>query len=305
MRTLVIIISILLGLVPETWAVSRVLTLDGGFRSQSLGPYLDVFEDKDGTQTIEEMDAADFQSLGNEIPLYSFTDSSYWFRFVLRNPEAQERELFLQLGCAWLDSVTLYRPTGPGQWSREELGDLLPFKSRSIHSILPTFLIPMPPQDEQVFYLRVKTADAFIMPLFLRAEEAHYEHERLKEYWAGVLFCLIGVMFIFNLIVFIFSRDLAYLIYSINLLAWFSLFFTLDGYAFAWLWPESDWWTNRAYVLAIIMSTLWGTLFAKEFLRTYEMLPRVNRMINVWLVSQLLLTVAALILPYTSMLLLA
>ncbi|WP_141734054.1 7TM diverse intracellular signaling domain-containing protein [Oligoflexus tunisiensis] len=305
MRALGLILAFMLGLATEARA-ERVLSISEGFREQSLGSYLDVFEDPDGSLEIHDVakQPMSFQPLPGAIPVYSFTDSAYWFRLVLHNPDAQDKKLFLQSGCSWLDSVTLYRPDG-GSWSREEVGDLLPHNERQIRSILPTFQINLPAHEQAVYYLRVQTTDAFIMPVFLRAEEAHYEHERHKEYMSGVLFGLIGVMFIFNLIVYIFSRDLAYLIYSINLLAWFSLFFTLDGYAFAWLWPQSDWWTNRVYVLSIIMSTVWGTLFAKEFLRTYEIVPRVDRLINLWLASQIMLTLGTFIFAYTWVLLLA
>lgn len=302
-----ILLCIIMGimLASNAWA-QRGLVITDAYQSQILSSYLDVSEDVDGTRTLADMLQADaFQPVTMDIPLYSFSKSAYWFRFSLENPSSADKTLFLQVGCSWLDSLTLYRPLADGSWSREELGDTLPHSDRKIPSILPTFKIQLAARSQQIYLLRVQTSDAFIMPLFLRSEDAHYAHERLKEYMSGALFGLIGVMFFFNLIVFIFSKDTAYLTYSVNLLAWFFLFFTLDGYAFAWLWPQSDWWTNRSYVLAIFMSMIWGTLFAKKFLKTREMIPGINRQINIWLASQYLLTLGTFLLPYAWMIIIA
>jgi serine phosphatase RsbU (regulator of sigma subunit) len=301
-----IILVLLLGLESELKA-QPFLTIKDDFKSEMLGSFLAVLEDPEGSRSIHDIakNEANFHPVKGEIPLYSFSPSAYWFRFVLNNTEPHEKQLFLQIGCAWLDLITLYRPLGDQEWSREDIGDTLPYDQRKIRSVLPTFALTLPAGSQQVFYLRVQTADAFIMPAFLRSQVAHYEHESLKEYMSGVLFGLIGVMCIFNLIVYIFSRDLAYLLYAINLMAWFSLFFTLDGYAFAWLWQKSGWWTNLAYVYSILMSTIWGTLFAKEFLRTKEKIPRINRVINLWLLTQILLVLVSPLIPYSLALILA
>jgi serine phosphatase RsbU (regulator of sigma subunit) len=301
-----IILVLLLGLMSELRAQS-VLTIEDDFKSSMLGSFLSVHEDPEGSSSITDIvqDSTSFRAVKGTIPLYSFSSSAYWFRLTLHNPDLHEKQLFLQIGCAWLDSITLYRPMGDQGWSREEMGDTLPYDERRIRSVLPTFALTVPARTQQVFYLRVQTSDAFIMPIFLRSQLAHHEHESLKEYMSGVLFGLIGVMCLFNLIVYIFSRDLAYLLYAVNLMAWFSLFFTLDGYAFAWLWPRSSWWTNLAYVYSILMSTIWGTLFAKEFLRTKEKIPRIDRVINIWLLTQLFLVLLSPLIPYSLALILA
>ncbi len=296
---LFIVLGFLLVLSPQAMAQDAV-TLAADFESVALGPHLAVAEDAEGHLTLADIlqKSEAFQPAFSSIPLYSFSKSAYWFRFELQNREDKDRPLYLQIGCSWLDSMVLYTPQEQGGWSQEHMGDMHPYSERKIQSILPTFSVQVPAGSRLTYYLRVQTSDAFIMPIFLRSEVAHYAHERRKEYLSGVLFGLIGVMFVFNLIVYVFSRDRAYLIYSINLLAWFFLFFTLDGYAFAWLWPQSDWWTNRAYVLSIAMSTIWGTLFAKEFLKTREIVPHIDASLNIWLGSQILLALGVFVLPY-------
>ncbi|MFW7381449.1 MAG: 7TM diverse intracellular signaling domain-containing protein [Oligoflexus sp.] len=301
------LLFLILNVLNTSIGYSKPISIDADFQSELIGNSLKFLVDDSQKMSLQEVLQLDdsFAPHHGPVPLFSFSRSAYWFRIDLENVQDIDTVLFLQSACAWTDSLQLYSPNVDGSWKMEEIGDMFSFNSRRVPSILPSFRVDLGARSSVSLYLRAQTEDAFILPLFLKTERKFYIDERYKEYFFGVFFGLVGVMCLYNLSVFIFSRDRAYIIYTINTFAWFFLLFCLDGYAYAWLWPDNSWWVSRSYVIGVTMSTIWGTLFAKEFLKTKIILPKFNRFINIWLISQIILTICTFILPYHYMMLTA
>jgi serine phosphatase RsbU (regulator of sigma subunit) len=283
-----------------TSSFAKPIPINTSFTSQLVGLNLEQYTDPDGTKSLADIldHEVDFSPVNTPIPYFSYNSSTYWFRFTLDNQLAKATHVYLQIACAWIDQLTLFIPTAKGAWQQKNIGHVIPFNDREVDSILPTFKIHQEGRSQKTYYLRVKSEDALILPFYLKSEDQYHHDRSIKEFISGLFFGLLGVMFFYNLIVYIFSADRAYVVYSFNIAAWFAMFFTIYGYSFAWLWPDNTWWSNRANVVTIAMSTLSGGWFAKEFLNTKRIAPQVDRWLKIWIGCQLALAGSAFVVPY-------
>jgi diguanylate cyclase len=86
-------------------------------------------------------------------------------------------------------------------------------------------------------------------------------------------------MAIFNLLIFMATRDANYLWYVSYIVSFGLLQFSLNGLAFEHLWPEQPWWNNRAISVFIAMGMFSILGFARSFLQYRQNVPRLNRIV--------------------------
>ena len=201
-----------------------------------------------------------------------YSSSHYWFRFTLNFQTTHINDWLLHIPFALLDTAILYEPTLTGNYKSTEVGDRLAFYQRTI--LIKNFLFPLERfQHKQTYYLYVKTQDSVQVPL-----EIWPEQEYMSEYAQsiGIQMAFFGamlVMIIYNIFIFISTRDKTYLFYIafISLMLLFQL--GLQGFSHQWLWPNNPWWSNISIPLFGLLSLNCGLLFVRKLLQTRSTLP--------------------------------
>ncbi|MFW7379874.1 MAG: 7TM diverse intracellular signaling domain-containing protein [Oligoflexus sp.] len=298
-KTIQFIYSGLLWLLAENFANAAPLVIEPGFEESSLAPYIQYLRDSSGelslSQVIERFDQ--FQRHDQKVLNFYYDPAVFWLKIELDNKMPQDRELILQLFVPWIDRFSLYQAST--NWTlRAEIGDRVNYNARKIKTTQPSIDFRLPASAKETLLIRVQSDDAVLLPLQLKSPFKFAKDNRRKEWLNGAFFGLLGVMVFSNLIIYFFSRLKSYLFYTLNVLAWFSMFFTFDGYAFAWLWPESPIWANRAVSFTTCISLFFGTVFTQSFLDSAKLLPRYHKVLVVWSIITLLLALSSLLIPY-------
>jgi two-component system, sensor histidine kinase LadS len=277
-------------------------TLDArGLAGEPLGPWMDVLEDAAGNLTLEQVlsapIAAKFQRSQEAVLGYGLTKSAYWLRLTAHNPERRAKRWILELSYPSLDDVRLYVPAQPSGFELRTTGDQFPFHSRDIANRNFLFDLEQPP-GVSTYYLRVQTSGSLNLPLNAWSPRSFIEHLSSEHPPLWIFYGLMLVMAAYNLFVYVSVRESAYLYYVCYIVSYIGLQFSLNGFAFEYLWPEQVWWNSKALLVWLYFGFGFGLLFQRDFLNLKREFPRLDRLSKAGGYLSFLLSAAALFLPY-------
>lgn len=202
-------------------------------------------------------------------PNFGFTSSAYWFKFDIENPLENPAPVYLELAIPFLDKVEIYQLDTDTIVTQHIVGDTYPFSERPISH--QNFVLPFTLQvGANSFIMRIASAGTVEAPLILWDPEAHAKYSSddhlVQGIWAGV----IGIMVIYNLLLFFSIRELSYFYYVIFVFNFLLFQVSLKGYGFAYLWPDSLEWNSYAISVFIAGCNVSVLLLIMEFLQLKE-----------------------------------
>lgn len=237
-------------------------------------------EDPEHAESIETIvkNQHQWQVIQRNSPNFGFTDTAYWFRFNIQNYSDTPEQIYLELPIPFLDSVQLYQTRNDQVLQMHDVGDQYPFKQRPVvhqNYVLPFLL--QPGINEMI--MRVASAGTVEAPLTLWKPEVHARHTAETNLTIGIWMGMIGIMVIYNLLLFLSIKDTSYLYYVFFALGYLMFQISLKGYGFAYLWPEQLHWNSFAISTFIALSNLSVLMLVIKFLDLKRNYPRVHRVI--------------------------
>lgn len=281
-------------------AQPRELTLSDRLAGDLLGEVVDVYEDPEGTRTLDEVrseqGAQGFIASDEPIVGFGFTRSAAWLRLRVDNPTGAPRTWLLELGFPPIDHVSLFEPSGDGYRERAS-GDRLPFEHRDVPFRHVVYRITQPP-GSATYYLRVRTEGSLQIPLRAWTPEEFMQRLSKEQPLLWLCYGALASMCLYNLFIFLSVRSRDYLYYVLFLLSYSAFQLVLNGLAFQYLWPEQVWWANQCLPVFNSLSYFTGLQFLRYFLGTPQQLPRLDTAIRIGAVGALMLAPVTLAIPY-------
>ncbi len=296
-------LRVLLLLLLSAAALAQLPVEIGGAGHFELSPELEVLEDAEGQLSFEQVLASpDFRPVEADIPNFGFTTSAWWARFHLRVPAEASRQWLLEVGFCLLDRVELYLPEAGGM-QHHILGDAQPFSERPLRYFNVVAPWTLPADTLVTGYLRVTSTSAVQMPLTLWTPQRFTEDSQLELLGLGLYYGAMLVMVIYNLIIFFSLRELSYLYYVLFGLSFILIQLTFNGLAFQYLWPTAPAWNNKSLAFCAGLCILTLAIFSRSFLSTGRLTPRLDNAIK-WLGrSGVVVALASVLIPYTTVVL--
>jgi two-component system, sensor histidine kinase LadS len=276
--------------------------LDNRTDALPLTPYLSYLHDKSAVDSADDawrlIATGRFERVPNGKTAFGFQQGAYWFhaRVVNRNPD--EPCWMLVQSFALLDRVDVYLRYPDGHVVHHASGDSLPFSARSISYRHPNFRIALPPGEAVELLVRTQSQSSMQVPLELYTPAAFTSLSRDSQFVMGVYYGILLALFVYNLVLWITLRDASYFWYLFHITAFGLVLFTLNGYSFEHLWPNSPWLANVAVPLSICMAIVGMQQFSRNFLELPKRFPRGNIISLCVIAVCVALGAAALWLPY-------
>ncbi|CAH0187748.1 MULTISPECIES: hybrid sensor histidine kinase/response regulator [Pseudomonas] len=256
--------------------LASAVEFDEFTQSLPLGRTMQVYEDAGGQATIADVRAqaaaGHFKPHDKATLNAGYSRSAFWLKIDLQyrptNPSAQ-RTWLLELAYPPLDHLDLYLPDAGGDYQlARQTGDALPFATREIRQNNYLFDLNFAPGQAQTVYLRLQSEGSIQAPVTLWSSTAYLEEQPVRLYVLGLIYGVLLGMLVYNLFIFLSVRDTSYL-YYIFYIASFGLYqLSVNGAAVEYFWPNNPWWANAATPFFIGCSGLFGSQFARSFLRT-------------------------------------
>lgn len=230
--------TFLLMLLPHTgsWPQQNILTLTDTVKSNSLQPPVYYFEDPSHELTVTEvrqLDPEQFVKMNSPIVNLGRNGSCIWLQCIIQNRSANTNitDWYLEIENPQ-DSVSLYIPHPDGSYRVIKSGKWVPQGKRDLRHQNTVFLLPVYPMGRasgnphlQTYYLQFRNSPFIHFSFSLYSSNGFLQKEKRENLIWGVFFGVIGFLFFFNVIMFMYVRDRLYLFYLlfIALLAIFQM----------------------------------------------------------------------------------
>lgn len=265
-----------------------------------VGTKMLYLEDKEHLESINTILKRDhhWKTIYRKSPNFGFTSSAFWFKFAIDNTSSNTESIYLELPIPFLDNIEIYQREKHTILAQHVVGDTYPFEQRPI--IHQNFVMPFtlkPGKNEMI--MRVSSAGTVEAPLILWSPTDHAkfssDDHMLQGIWAGI----IGIMIVYNLLLFISIREESYLYYVVFSFGYLFFQISLKGYGFAYIWPEAMNWNSYAISTFIGICNLSIVLLNIKFLNLKVTNPRARNVMSVVAVISALSLVASIFAPYS------
>jgi signal transduction histidine kinase/CheY-like chemotaxis protein len=286
--------------------LAAAISFDEQAESVALGRAMAVFEDPRGEASIDTVSApafdGEFRAHDQDVLNAGYSHSAFWLRVDLEyQPHSANdpRNWLLELAYPPLDDIQLYLPDGDGYYRlARHTGDGLPFASRELKQNNYLFRLNLQPGQPLRAYLRLKSEGSIQAPLTLWAPHAYLEGQTGRVYLLGIIYGVLLVMLFYNLFIFLSVRDISYL-YYILYIASFGLYqVSVNGAGIQYFWPDNPWWANASTPFFIGSAALFGSQFARRFLRLAQHSLPLDRLLRVLMATAALVMLLSLCSSY-------
>ncbi len=252
--------------------------------------------DPSATATAEQvlgMDDSRFELLDRDHLALGYSEQAVWLSFGVQRAAGsifdQTDQWLLGVDYPLLDHVDVYVLQNEQPVLLFQAGDSLRFDARPIDHRFFVFPLPLNGAEVLRIMVRIESSSSLqIRPLIVRQDQ-FLSFEKRHELWFGVIYGIMLLMALYNLFLFAFVRDLSYLAYVCTAITSMIFIMSLNGHAFAVLWPDHPSFANTVVPLSSalwVMATVW---FTRQFLNVGSVSPWLSRLI----VSLMLLSAVA------------
>jgi sigma-B regulation protein RsbU (phosphoserine phosphatase) len=263
----------------QAGAAEPFLLIPQNMNGKFMGKHIEYMEDRSCKLTISEVSdpkfETKFKTSTEDKPNIGMTESAYWMRFRVKNPEENIIHWFFEIDVYNLNNIDFYIPNEQNSFNKIETGTYRPFSTKQIAHT--TYAFPLvQKQGVETYYVRLLSASVIILPF--RAWSAIPLIQKISTD-RSIYFSIMGIMIImilYNAFIFIFTRERSFLYYVLFNIAIFFSFITSIGYGYQYIWKDIPFFNefNITYMLAVSTA---GTIFTRSYLETKKHIPKIDR----------------------------
>jgi two-component system, sensor histidine kinase LadS len=276
-----------------------VVISDAAQRNIEVGIGMGYTVDPSRAQSIDQIrnPAVQWQPITRTSPSFGFVEDAYWFRFQIDNRTGTDLKRLIELPRPFLDDVRLFHQVQDQIVAYYTLGDEHVFSQRKVRH--QNFIMPVQlnPGLNQI-YLRLASSGVMEAPLKIWEPMAFSEASADEHLLTGAMMGTLAVMVVYNLFLLLSTRDLSYAYYIAFVASYLFFLGTLNGYTFAYLWPNAVRWNGVAISTFVATACLSASLFASKFLK----LQSFSKVASSWMfaltVLSMFLVVSSFVAPY-------
>lgn len=248
-----------------------------------LLPFIEVVEDASGTLTVEQVASGTRPGWKPESARQlnvGFSRSVYWVHFSLDPGPAWPGGWLLELGRT-VDEVELYTERPDGGFRRQRTGRKVSLRERDVPDSRLLLRLTVPPESTGRYWLRLSGDNTLVLGPLLWSEAAHAQRNAEEGLLFGISYGLLLAMLIYNLFLFVLTRDRAYGAYVLFQLGMALMQAGGDQLTLRYLWPDSPGWAARSELVFIGLVLVTAPGFARVFLGLATSVPRMGRVLRV------------------------
>lgn len=247
---------------------------------------------------VVKINKKEFTPLKNENTDLGFTDDNYWLNFRVHNALNEEIQYYIETSRPIVDVATFYKINNDGTVSIQKSGDLIPFKERTVSLRKTIFKINLLPNEIGNYYIHLKSDGEVInAPVILRTPDNLISVASFEQIIFGFFY---GILIIASILYFFFffaMKEKVFLYYSLYVLFIGLLQFSLDGYFYQFITPNSGWLSNKSVLIFAIISGVFLGKYAQTFLKVEKISTSLNFCYNLLYVFFACLMIIILFVP--------
>jgi two-component system NtrC family sensor kinase len=241
-----------------------------------IGKHVSILEDATNRLTIEEVRRSNnFIPSKNEVPNLKLSKSSFWLRFSIQN-KTPFNHLLLSLEYPTLNICDYYYPENH-TYKLQRFTDTSGFYKRRYKHQDFILDVLLPKDSTATYFIKVESSEQMILPLILGNEQQTAESLLTKNLFWGILIGLIVVMVLYNLFIYLSTKDVSYLYYVLYTAFIGLTQATLSGYTYHYIFFNSPKLFSKAIVVFPGIAGISAILFVSAFLHTKKRTPKLHK----------------------------
>jgi two-component system chemotaxis sensor kinase CheA len=243
-------------------------------------------------------DASDsrWQKSEKEVVSHGYSPEALWIQLELIN-STDQFDWFIEVAYPVLDNVDFYIQY-VDRTDTYHLGDHVAFDVRPVNH--RNFVIPIELHHDEaaIVTLRVASGTSLQVPLKLWSQSDFYSDQQSTMMWHGIYYGIMMVMFIYNFFLFLYVKDINYLLY-VFFVAFTTLFYlSLSGFGYQFLWPLSVPWNEHSLPLFLGLAVSTESFFIRSFLNCKTKAPWAGKffILSGWITA--IIGLASALLPF-------
>ncbi|WP_333879420.1 7TMR-DISM family protein, partial [Flavobacterium sp.] len=245
---------------------------DSGKKSiHHLAEYVDLGAKERSFEEVKNTKTLAFSPMPNENTDFGFTTHHIWVRFQLENGTNEKEVYFLETARPITDVAELYVSDSSNTVQKFQSGDAIPYAERSFQHRKTIFKIVLEPHTQKQFYLHVKSdGEMLSMPMLLYSMETLIQTTSFEQFVFGFFYGILIIAAILYLFFFFAMRDKTFLYYSMYVVFIGLLQFSIDGYFYQLITPQSGWLSLHAVIIFACIANFFLGRYAQVFLKIKE-----------------------------------
>ena len=293
-----ILVKLFFGFLSLTFAFGAdVITLTPGTNEYTASyQFIDIFEDSSKTLTINDISSPEyanrFKQNKEQLPRNYHTKSAYWIRYTLQNNCDSSIKWLQEFYDSSIEEIFFYTPDGKGGYIETQAGNSLIFSRKKLQHKNFVFFLPDFNKKQIVYYARIKSKHLNFMLSVVRTYQRFSNYALNEYYFLGVFYGLIFAMAIYNLFIFITTKDETYIWYVLYVCSNALYCMSLDGTGFQYLWRNHP--NINPYVssVSLFMMVMWVLLYTEKFLALKTIAPTFFKVLNFIIIFRIIIFIA-------------
>lgn len=233
-----------------------------------------ILEDSVGKLSPSEAWESDGYEPYTSTPNLGITSSTFWVKIKLNKEPGGAKQLLI-FEYPVIDEVTFY----PFSYKKDfdklstTISENVPFRNRKYLHQNIVFDIPDSCTNKWVFF-KVKCSEQLLLPIILSEKETSLTNFTTIDFFTGLYFGIMIVMFLYNGFLYLFTRDKNYLYYVFYVFTVAVTQFTLLGYSFRFVFFDYPQIASKMVFLSGALVGIASIQFFRNFLSLKTHYPK-------------------------------
>jgi two-component system, sensor histidine kinase LadS len=231
-------------------------------------------------EIIKRENQSKFIQNSEGVPNLGFTDGNYWIRLTIKNNLARKK-VFLEFTYPFYNELDFYVSDLTGKYTKTKVGDHQAFSKRPVYHKNFQFELDFYPLEEKVIYAYLPCdGEATSIPVNIFTAKGLSQRDNDQQLAFGLYFGIMLFALFLALFLGVTLKEKSYWYYVLYIVSVAIFQFSLEGYAFQYLWSNNTWLANHIIPIAGACSIFFLMLFSKELLNTKENSKILNKILN-------------------------
>lgn len=276
-----------------TFLNANIISLNKDDSKLSILEHSKMYIDKTSSLKFEEIQKEEFKNTNTNYIKLGYTSDTLWIKFSIKNDSNKQIQRFITLTNPMIDTIELYTKQENGKFKKEIQGVLHLDKYDRNNILHPSFKVEFKANEIKEFYYKTQSiSSANYLKLYIKDSITLYKDEFSYQLILALFFGAMFSLIIYNLFIFYFTKDMAYLYYTLFL---FFIALNHSSYSIMLDYIITEKYTHVDAFLSIYylsFSTIFALLFISSILniKNYKSLMRITYIL---LISIILLMIVS------------
>lgn len=267
------------------------LQLSSSMKGVSTLSHLSFFEDKTKKMNIEEIKNVKFKTENNFHFNKGESSSNWWLKFQVKNPTNKPIDWVLKFFYGQFDELQSWQYDQNNTLLSHFLkGDHFTDSSKTAFLEQLSFDYVTQAKAENTVYVKISYENSGLMELFhsISSKDEFIKSQQLDfNILVGIISAL-SILLFYNIFIWFILRKKEYFWYNIYLLSVILTVLTYNQIGAYYLWNKSLYLIDIMPFISVVALFSSFILFTREFLETFKCLPRIDKILKILLISDLL-----------------